>query len=95
MPLSEKDIKRIEKLGYKKDEFSIVVDGVRVYDIAPTILHMFGLPIPSNMDGRVLLEIFDPDSDYAKRTPRIVDPSYYTKLRLTRRARKLRRELLR
>jgi Fe-S-cluster containining protein len=30
MPLSEKDIKRIEKLGYKKDEFSIVVDGVRV-----------------------------------------------------------------
>ncbi len=30
MPLSEKDIKRIEKLGYRRDEFSVVVDGVRV-----------------------------------------------------------------
>ncbi len=30
MPLSEKDVKRIEKLGYSRDDFSIVVDGVRV-----------------------------------------------------------------
>lgn len=29
-----------------------------VYDIAPTILHLFGLPIPHDMDGRVPLEIF-------------------------------------
>ncbi len=30
MPLSEKDVRRIEKLGYSRDEFSTVVDGVRV-----------------------------------------------------------------
>jgi len=28
-------------------------------DLAPTILHLFGHPIPPDMDGRVLTEIFD------------------------------------
>ncbi len=28
-------------------------------DMAPTILHALGLPVPSDMDGRVLQEIFD------------------------------------
>jgi predicted AlkP superfamily phosphohydrolase/phosphomutase len=27
-------------------------------DIAPTVLHLLGLPVPSDMDGRVLEEIF-------------------------------------
>ncbi|AIF70344.1 hypothetical protein PAP_09845 [Palaeococcus pacificus DY20341] len=50
-----------------------------VYDIAPTILHIFGLPIPNDMDGRVLIEIFEEDSEFAKRKPKYVDPSYYEK----------------
>ncbi len=29
-------------------------------DIAPTILHLLGVPVPSDMDGRYLAEIFDP-----------------------------------
>lgn len=29
-------------------------------DLAPTILHLFDFPIPPDMDGRVLTEIFDP-----------------------------------
>jgi len=33
----------------------------KIYDIAPTILHMFGVPIPKDMDGRVLKEIFKGD----------------------------------
>jgi len=27
-------------------------------DIAPTVLHLLGLPVPADMDGRVLEEIF-------------------------------------
>ena len=52
-----------------------------VYDIAPTILHIFGLPIPTDTDGRVLMEIFEEDSKFAKRKPKYVDPSYYEKKR--------------
>jgi predicted AlkP superfamily phosphohydrolase/phosphomutase len=29
-------------------------------DIAPTILHLLGVPVPADMDGRVLSEILDP-----------------------------------
>jgi len=52
---------------------------IKIVDLAPTILHLFGLPIPSDMDGRVLMEIFEPDSEPAKRKPVYVDLSYYQK----------------
>jgi arylsulfatase A-like enzyme len=32
-----------------------------VFDIAPTILHLYGLPAPRQMKGRVLTEIFEPE----------------------------------
>jgi predicted AlkP superfamily phosphohydrolase/phosphomutase len=32
--------------------------GSNLIDIAPTVLHLLGLPVPSDMDGRVLQEIF-------------------------------------
>jgi len=38
----------------------------KIYDIAPTILHMLDLPIPNDMDGRILTEIFEEDSEFAK-----------------------------
>lgn len=63
-----KDIKK----GYK-------IKGARIYDIAPTILHIFGLPIPDDMDGRVLTEIFESDSELKKEKPVYVAPSYYNK----------------
>ncbi|MBI4788071.1 MAG: alkaline phosphatase family protein [Chloroflexi bacterium] len=31
--------------------------GARLIDLAPTILHLLGLPVPNDMDGRVLTEI--------------------------------------
>ncbi|MDH4209431.1 MAG: hypothetical protein OEV76_11200, partial [Anaerolineae bacterium] len=35
-------------------------EGLSIQDIAPTVLHIMGLPIPSDMDGRVLTEILAP-----------------------------------
>lgn len=43
------------------------VQGARIHDLAPTILHLFGLPIPKDMDGRVLTEIFKEASEPAQR----------------------------
>jgi len=39
----------------------------KIVDIAPTILHHIGLPVPVNMDGRFLREIFHKNSEPAKR----------------------------
>ncbi len=40
---------------------------LRIVDIAPTILHLFGVPIPRATDGRVLKEIFKENSEPANR----------------------------
>jgi hypothetical protein len=31
-----------------------------ITDLAPTILYALGLPIPEDMDGKVITQIFDP-----------------------------------
>lgn len=36
------------------------VENARIYDFAPTLFHLFDLPVPSHVDGRVLTEIFEP-----------------------------------
>jgi len=43
------------------------LNGLKIYDIAPTILHMFGIAIPMDIDGRVLKEIFKENSEIAMR----------------------------
>ena len=43
------------------------LEGTTIYDLAPTILHMFDVPIPKKMDGKVLKNIFHPDSELARR----------------------------
>jgi predicted AlkP superfamily phosphohydrolase/phosphomutase len=35
-------------------------DGAAIVDLAPTLLHALGLPVPADMDGRVLTEIYEP-----------------------------------
>ena len=73
----EHDLERIF-IAYGKDIVSNQkIRNAKIYDIAPTVLHMFGLPIPKDMDGKVLKEIFKPNSEIAKRKVRYVDPSYY------------------
>lgn len=41
--------------GFKQDE---LIHGARLLDIAPTVLHWFGLPVGEDMEGRVLEEAF-------------------------------------
>jgi predicted AlkP superfamily phosphohydrolase/phosphomutase len=53
-----------------------VVEGARIIDYAPTILHTFGVEVPSDMDGRVLEEIFT--EEYLARNPvRISDAAQF------------------
>jgi arylsulfatase A-like enzyme len=40
---------------------------LKIYDITPTILHMLGVPVPGDVDGRVLTEIFKPESKAGER----------------------------
>jgi len=47
---------------------------IRIYDIAPTILHILGLPVPSDIDGRVLAESLRPGSGPAARKAVIGEP---------------------
>jgi predicted AlkP superfamily phosphohydrolase/phosphomutase len=36
------------------------VEGASLVDMAPTLLHLLGLPVPDDMDGTVLLDALDP-----------------------------------
>jgi len=47
-----------------------VIDGATIYDVAPTILHALGLPVGSDMDGKVLDALFA--EPIAGRTPAMV-----------------------
>lgn len=58
----------------------------KIYDIAPTIHHIFNLPIPSDMDGRVLKEIFKEESEPAGRE---VEYKSYEKNRVKEKIRRL------
>ena len=39
---------------------NIHLENASIYDVAPTLFHMFGEAVPSYVDGRVLTEIFEP-----------------------------------
>jgi arylsulfatase A-like enzyme len=35
------------------------LEGASILDLTPTILHAIGVPVPKELDGRVLSEVFD------------------------------------
>ena len=54
----------------------VEIEGARIIDYAPTILHSFGVEVPSDMDGRVLEEAFT--EEYMSRNPvRLSDAAAY------------------
>ncbi len=46
-----------------------------LYDLAPTILHLLGEPVPEDMSGSVAADLYDAESDVAQREVSFVDPS--------------------
>jgi predicted AlkP superfamily phosphohydrolase/phosphomutase len=41
--------------------------GARTVDLAPTVMHIMNVPIPDDLSGRVLTELYVPDSELAAR----------------------------
>ncbi|MFQ5856010.1 MAG: alkaline phosphatase family protein [Anaerolineae bacterium] len=46
------------------------IENVEIIDLAPTILHMLGVPVPEDMDGRVLGELYEGNVRPAERVSR-------------------------
>lgn len=45
----------------------VSLDPVEIYDVLPTVLHLLDVPVPDTADGRVLTELFAPDSEPGQR----------------------------
>jgi len=45
----------------------LILPEAQLIDLAPTILHLFGVPVPQEMDGRVLQEAFVPGGEPGQR----------------------------
>jgi arylsulfatase A-like enzyme len=46
------------------------IEGAEIIDLAPTILHVLDVPVPEDMDGRVLMELFEAGPPPGPRVPR-------------------------
>jgi len=53
---------------------AVTLGGASVLDVAPTLLYLLGLPVPRDMEGRVLTEMLDPA--FAREHPVTFIPSY-------------------
>jgi len=66
--------------GVRENNF---LGDIMIYDVMPTIMHLFNMPIPSNVDGKVLFNLFVKDSEYFLRKPRYISSHFYlTKLKV-------------
>lgn len=86
------DLREGGKIGYHRLNGLFVAAGAEIaaggelsalsiVDIAPTILHLMGAPIPDDMDGRVLREIFQPTSQIAQHEPEYVPAATFERER--------------
>lgn len=55
--------KNYQVYGIYNRKKRIKIKNAKIIDLTPTILHLFNIPIPDDMDGRVLTECFEEDSE--------------------------------
>ena len=68
LPMSGDHLRTGVFVGYGLDmKAGTSIESASVYDIAPTVLHLLGLPVPGQMDGRVLKDAFEQSSEPAQR----------------------------
>jgi arylsulfatase A-like enzyme len=48
------------------------IERADIIDLAPTTLHLLGVPIPDDVDGRVLVEVYEGEALPAEHTSREV-----------------------
>jgi predicted AlkP superfamily phosphohydrolase/phosphomutase len=80
--------------GWHREEGILVVSGPdfardaraesSIWDVAPTVLHLFGVPIPKKMDGRVIKELFRSGSVPATTKETFVEGDFDEEMRLRR-----------
>jgi predicted AlkP superfamily phosphohydrolase/phosphomutase len=68
------------------------IDNVSIIDLAPTILHLMAVPVPEDMDGRVLKEIFREGSEPAEREVKFVQVKKSESERVKKKVRDLRKQ---
>jgi predicted AlkP superfamily phosphohydrolase/phosphomutase len=79
-------------LAYGPDmKKGMTIENAKIYDVAPTVLQLFHSPIPNDIDGRVLTEIFAPGSEVAGRKIRYVKPLDAEKKRIGDKIRELKK----
>ena len=69
------------------------ISRVNIWDVAPTILHILGLPIPRDMDGKVLHEIFDPSSPIINKKIKHIDEVEVSRIMLKKRIKMIKRRM--
>jgi len=52
---------------------------ISIYDFAPTLYHILGYPVPEDVDGKVLKDIFEPGTKFAELEPKYANPLSYTR----------------
>jgi len=71
----------------------IKLNKISVFDIAPTILHVFGLPIPRYMSGQAIRDAFEQNSYIYKNEPIYVDKYFYIRSNIIKRLKRRNRGL--
>jgi predicted AlkP superfamily phosphohydrolase/phosphomutase len=88
--------------GWHREEGILIASGpdfaqgpapeASISDVAPTVLHLFGAPVPRKMDGRVVREMFKEGSAPSIERTRYVDGDPEEEMRIRRAIKRIRQQ---